>query len=82
MEPDKIRRLLETTRQSPERFGMTGMKRAILYRVAVETDLRANELRSLKVKSFDLDGGTVIVQAAYSKRRREDTLEGRHRSGA
>jgi len=36
--------------------------------------LRANELRTLKVSSFDLDNETVMVDAAYSKHRRRDTL--------
>jgi integrase len=42
----------------------------------VETGLRANELRSLTRASFDLDGDppAVTVEAAYSKRRRQDTL--------
>ena len=74
LEPDDLRRLLEATREGPTRFGMTGPERAMLYRVAVETGLRASELRSLKVSSFDLDACTVTVQAAYSKRRRQDVL--------
>ncbi len=74
LEPDELRRLLETTRNAPERFGMTGTERAMLYRVAVETGLRANELRTLKVNSFDLTVCTVTVQAGHSKHRREDIL--------
>ncbi len=48
----------------------------MLYRVAVETGLKAGELRSLICSCFDLevDPPTVTVAAAYSKRRREDTL--------
>ncbi len=71
---DEIRRLSETTTAQPDRFGMTGYKRALLYRLAVETGLRANELRTLKVSSFDFENGTVTVAAAYSKHRREDIL--------
>jgi len=71
---DEIRRLSETTTAQPERFGMTGYERALLYRFAVETGLRANELRTLKVLSFDFENRTVTVAAAYSKHRREDTL--------
>jgi len=74
LEPDDIRRLLESTRAAGRRFGMDGYQRALLYRLAVETGLRANELRSLKVSSFDLVRCTVTVEAAYSKHRREDTL--------
>lgn len=74
LEPDEIRHLLETTAASPERFGMSGCQRAMLYRLAVETGLRASELRSLTVSSFDLDRCTVTVKAAYSKHRRQDEL--------
>jgi integrase len=44
--------------------------------LAVETGLRSNELRSLTRASFALDGPepSVTVAAAYSKRRRDDTL--------
>jgi len=74
LEPDEIRRVLEVTRAAPQRFGMTGPQRAMLYRLAVETGLRANELRTLTVSSFDLDKDTVTVRAGYSKRKREDVL--------
>jgi integrase/recombinase XerD len=74
LEPDEVRRLLEAIRTGPKRFGATGPERAMLYRLAVETGLRANELRTLKVSSFDLDKGTVTVRAGYSKRKREDVL--------
>lgn len=66
--------------QFVERFTMpkhnlAGPDRAILYRLALGTGLRAGELRSLTPESFDLDGehATVTLAAAYSKRRREDT---------
>lgn len=74
LEPEEMRRLLEATAAAPRRYGATGSERAMLYRLAVETGLRANELRTLKVSSFDLDKGTVTVQAGYSKRKREDIL--------
>lgn len=53
---------------------VSGPDRAILYLVAVETGLRASELASLTPESFDLAGDrpTVTVEAAYSKRRRQD----------
>ena len=55
---------------------MTGPARALLYRLALETGLRAAELRSLTMASFDLDADppTVTVAAGYRKRRRDDTL--------
>ena len=74
LEADEIRRLLEATKAAPKRFGMTGYERALLYRFAAYTGLRANEIRNLTVSSFDFDNCTTSVKAAYSKRRREDIL--------
>jgi len=71
---DEARMLLEATQAAPERFGMTGHERALLYRLAIETGLRANELRNLTVSSFDLKACTVTAVAAYSKNRKEYTL--------
>jgi len=73
---EDLQRVLEAARMGPDRSGMTGVDRAMLYRVAVETGLRAGELRSLTVGSFKLagDSPTVTVAAAYSKHRREDVL--------
>ena len=86
----ELRRLLEATRRGPDfqtRRGprgrlqvagslayMGGEDRYWLYRLAVETGLRASELGSLTPESFDLEAGTVKVQAAYSKHRRDDTI--------
>src|SRR5262249_39571536 len=70
---EELRRLLEAARIGPDRFGMAGQVRALCYWLAVETGLRANELRSLSRNSFALDAEapTVTVQAAYSKHRRQ-----------
>ncbi len=53
---------------------MTGPDRAMLYRIALGTGFRAGEIRSLTPRSFHLDDSTptIIVAAAYSKRRRDD----------
>jgi len=76
LEVNELLWLLDTTRNGPDRAGMTGPERAMLYRLATETGLRSNELRSLTRSSFRLDAAipTVTVQAAYSKRRRDDVL--------
>ena len=72
---DEQRRLVDASERGPERFGMSGPERAMLYLLALETGLRAGELRSLTRSSFHLDTTppTVTVAAGYSKRRREDT---------
>lgn len=69
---DEARRLLTTTGAAPERFGMTGEARALLYRLAIETGLRAGELASLTRSSFDLDSdpATVRVEAGRTKNRK------------
>ena len=73
---DEVRWLLDVTAKSSNRYGMTGDARAMLYRLAVETGLRAGELRSLTRSSFHLEGDepTVTIAAAYAKNRREDIL--------
>jgi integrase len=74
LEPDEIRRLLETTATGQRRFGMEGHERYLLYRFAAETGLRANETRTLTAGSFDFREVTVTVKAGRSKRRHEDVL--------
>ena len=74
LEVDEARRLLEATAMAPERFGMAGGERSVLYRLAIESGLRAGEIRTLRVDSFDFDRMTVCVRAGYSKRRREDVV--------
>ena len=71
---DEARHLLETTAAEPVRYGMAGPERALLYKTAIETGLRANELLTLKVSSIDFDNCVVVVEAAYSKHRREDRI--------
>lgn len=68
--------LLHATHNGPDRGRTTGAERALLYWLAAESGLRSSELRSLTAASFDLVATqpTVTVEAAYSKRRRRDTL--------
>jgi integrase/recombinase XerD len=65
----EVRQLLDAARKAPDRYGMTGLERALLYQLAVETGLRASELRSLTRSSFQLEGDepTVTVAGAYTK---------------
>ncbi|MBN1817332.1 MAG: site-specific integrase [Sedimentisphaerales bacterium] len=74
LEPTEIGRFLATTMTAKTRFRMTGYQRALMYRLAMETGLRASELRSLTVRSFNFECCLVTVAAAYSKHRREDVL--------
>ncbi len=68
-------RLIAAAEQGPIVSRMAGPNRAMLYRLATGTGLRANELRNLTPEAFKLSATppTVTVEAAYSKRRRQDT---------
>jgi integrase len=76
LSPDELRRLLAAATAGPTRYGATGPERALVYRLAVESGLRASELRSLTRASFrlDLTPALVVVEAGSSKRRRRDEL--------
>jgi integrase len=72
-----LRELLRATAAAPSFQGLEGTERALVYRVALETGLRANEIRSLRTASFqglDTNEPTATLHAAASKHRREDTL--------
>jgi len=73
---DEIGWLLDSTAKGPDIRELSGPRRALLYKLALETGLRAAELASLTRESFNLAGDppTVTVAAGYSKRRREDSL--------
>jgi len=74
--PEELAKLVEAAQRGEPFRGLSGLARAVLYLVAVNTGLRANELASLLPESFDLVNNppTVTVEAAYSKHRRRDIL--------
>jgi len=72
---DELAKLIEAADSGGAVLEMAGPDRAMLYRVAVGTGLRASELASLTPESFDLDdidAASVTVEAAYSKHRDRD----------
>ncbi|MEX2187001.1 MAG: site-specific integrase, partial [Pirellulales bacterium] len=74
---DELERLIAAAEANAGRLGrMRGTDRAIVYRLAAFTGLRAQEIASLTPPSFDLDANppTVTVDACYSKHRRKDVL--------
>jgi integrase len=75
--PDELRKLLDVTMASPDRFGLPGPVRALVYRLAAETGLRRNEVKSLVVSDLDLaDAGaaTLRVRAVNAKNGRATRL--------
>ncbi|MCH8829897.1 MAG: site-specific integrase [Planctomycetes bacterium] len=73
---EEFARLLSVARNGESMLGLSGRDREMLYLTAGFTGLRASELGSLTVSSFDFasDVPTVTVEAAYSKHRRRDVL--------
>lgn len=73
---DECRRLIEAAATGPDRGGMPGPDRALAYQLALETGLRVREIRSLTRPSFEFDADPprLMVTAAYSKHRRDDTI--------
>jgi len=71
---EELGKLIAAAQHGQERYGLSGEDRAMLYRLALATGLRASELASLTRSSFDLEARKVTVGAAYSKRRRTDVL--------
>jgi len=74
--PHEIVFLLHAVESLPERHGLTGERRGLLYRLCIETGLRASEARSLTRESFHLAGQApvVAVDAAYTKNSKDDVL--------
>ncbi|MEW6744792.1 MAG: tyrosine-type recombinase/integrase [Planctomycetota bacterium] len=73
---EEFTRLLRSAMEGPEFRGLSGSDRALLYITASLTGLRSGELASLSAKSMKLDATPpfLVVEAAYSKRRREDRI--------
>ena len=77
MSSAELRRLLDAAEAGPAREGIPGPMRALLYRVAAETGLRAGELRRLRRRDLHLadpDAATLTVRAESSKNRKTATL--------
>ena len=71
--PDEWRRLKPATESGPERYGMTGSERQLLYRTAIQTRLRSNELRNLPRGQlyFDSNPPYITCKAGSTKNRKD-----------
>jgi integrase len=72
----ELKRLFAAAERGKPLQGCTGKERALIYRLAAMTGLRANEIATLHIYSFALDQEvpTLIVKAASSKHRKEDKV--------
>jgi integrase len=73
---EEFERLILAARTGESIQCVTGEERALLYIVAAWTGFRRGELASLTRSQIKLDDSqpTIVVGAAYSKRRRQDTI--------
>jgi integrase len=73
---DELRRLIEAAHTGTPYREMTGPARALCYRLAVATEIRFSEIKSITPESFDLSAQrpTVTVRAAYTKNGEPATL--------
>lgn len=67
---DEQIKLLEKTEAGQTHHNMTGHERRLCYTLALQTGLRANELRSLTTACFDFTGNTVALTGAYTKNKK------------
>ena len=78
--PGEAARLIQAAESGPVVLGMSGHDRAMAYRVALSTGLRADEPRSLTPESFRLDANppAIVCEAGYKKngRRAEQPIPG------
>ena len=76
LSPEEYVRVLDAARRGKVYRKMAGPDRRMLYLIGGATGLRSAELSSLTPGSFELAGDppTVMVEAAYSKHRRRDSV--------
>ena len=74
--PDEWHWLRDATKTGPDRFGMTGSERVLLYATAIQTGLRSNELRSLTRGRMFLDSQPPFITCkARSTKNKKDARQ-------
>ena len=68
-------RLLESAMNGTKHHNLTGYERYLVYKLALQTGLRANEIRNLTMSSFDFDNRTVTLTGAYTKNKKLAVLD-------
>ena len=71
---EEIRMLIQTTFIAEDYRGISGQERSLIYLLACESGLRADEIRNLKPSDFDFAGHTVAVSDKTSKNRKAAVL--------
>ena len=60
---DEQRKLVQAAETGPDRYGIPGPARALLYRLALGTGLRASALRRLRVEDVDFAERLVVARS-------------------
>lgn len=79
---DEQGRLLEVTAAGEPHHNMTGPERSLVYKLAIQTGMRANEIRHLSKSSFNFAEATVTVQAGYTKNKETAVIDLKRRTAA
>jgi len=67
---DEQRRLIQAAENGTMHHNLTGYERALVYKLALQTGLRANEIRNLIKVDFDFTARKITVKNAYTKNRK------------
>ena len=67
---EEVRKLIQTTSQAEDYRGIPGRERSLIYLLANESGLRANEIRQLKISDLDFEALTLEVRPEIAKGRK------------
>ena len=70
----EVRKLIQTTLGAGDYRGISAKERVLIYIIANETGLRANEIRTLVKSDFDFDNQTLTVRDNNAKNRKTAIL--------
>ena len=71
---EEVRALVQSAQNSAPYLGIAGNERALIYILANETGLRANEIRQLKIADFNFNESVLTVRVNISKNSRSAIL--------
>ncbi|MHC4728467.1 MAG: tyrosine-type recombinase/integrase [Planctomycetota bacterium] len=66
--------LLKAAQNGKSHHNLTGYERYLVYKLALLTGMRANEIRHLTKSSFDFNERTVTVDAGYAKNKKTSVI--------
>jgi integrase len=66
--------LLKVAKNGKPHHNLTGYERYLVYKLALLTGMRANEIRHLTKSSFDFNERTVTVDAGYAKNKKTSVI--------